>query len=250
MKAVLFAALLVFACVGGGATAQDSESAGAADPVGTWDAIVGEFATDDGGFRYEALMADTDATAGLDAVLAYFAETDTSAWERDDRLAFLINAYNAYTVKSVVELWPVESVLQEEGFFDGRTHVVSGVAMTLNTLENDHIRAAFGEPRIHFLVNCASTGCPPLVDDAVTADNLEALLDRQTRAYVRDTVVVADGSVQMSQIFEWFAGDFEAAGGVRAFVAGYLEEPAASHVRDTANAIGYTPYDWSLNARP
>ena len=127
--------------------------------IDAWQQILVAYVTEDGGFRYEALMDNAEHMALLDAHLATMAAADLSAMERDAKLAFLMNAYNAYTVRSVVELWPVSGVLEEDGFFDGREHTVGGTAMTLNALENDHIRAVFGEPRIHFLVNCASTGC-------------------------------------------------------------------------------------------
>ena len=219
--------------------------------VAPWQQILTAYVTDDGGFRYEALMANEEHLALLDGYLQSIASADLGAMERDDKLAFLMNAYNAYTVRSMIELWPVSSVLEEEGFFDGREHDVGGTAMTLNTLENEHIRAAFGEPRIHFLVNCASTGCPWLVDTMITADNLESLLATQTASFVRRTTVLdrEAGSVQVSQIFEWFAGDFEAGGGVRAFVAAQLEGDDAAFVADEATSIGFFEYDWSTNAR-
>lgn len=235
------------------ATSQPTSMAGTAtdeaSAVAGWGDVLETFVTDDGGFRYAALRANDVATAKLDAYLGYVAGIDTDALSRDARLALLINAYNAYTVKSVLELWPVESVLSEDGFFDGRTHLVAGAAMTLNQLENDHIRARFEEPRIHFLVNCASTGCPPLADVPVTADNLETLLESHARSYVRASFSRGEGSFSTSQIFDWFAGDFEASGGVREFIARYLDADDAEFVRDPANEMRHTEYDWSLNGR-
>lgn len=221
-----------------------------ADATAGWSAILDSYVTDDGGFRYEALMANADHVAALDAYVAHVATADIGAMERDDKLAFLINAYNALTVKSVTELWPVSNVLEEDGFFDGRTHTVGGVDMTLNGLENDQIRT-MGEPRIHFLVNCASTSCPPLADQVVTASNLSSMLDEHARAYVRSTTRVAadESTVYLSEIFNWFAGDFESAGGVREFVAGYLDDADAAFVRDEANTLAFSTYDWSINAR-
>ena len=219
--------------------------------VADWQQILTAYVTGDGGFRYEALMGNEEHMALLDGYLASIAASDLDSMERDEKLAFLINAYNAYTVRSMIELWPVSSVLEEDGFFDAREHNVGGTAMTLNTLENEHIRAAFGEPRIHFLVNCASTGCPWLVDTMITADNLESLLAAQTNSFVRRTTVIDRdaGSIQVSQIFEWFAADFEAGGGVRAFVAAQLEGDDATFVADETTSIGFFEYDWSTNAR-
>lgn len=227
----------------------DDDQEGAEPAIEAWARVLDRFVTDDGGFRYAALIADAGALADLDAWLRHVATIDLDPLERDARLALLINAYNAYTLKSVIELWPVESVLAEPGFFDARTHMVAGSETTLNGLENDRIRAVFGEPRIHFLVNCASTGCPPLAPVPVTADNLESLLEEHTRQFVRATVRPTGDSVELSQIFEWFAADFEPAGGVRAFVASYLEAELAERVLDDTVPLRFTPYDWSLNGR-
>jgi len=214
-----------------------------------WQAVLTEYVTDDGGFQYEALMGNADHLALVDAYIAYVAGADASSMERDDKLAFYINAYNALTVRSVIELWPVESVLSEDGFFDGRMHTVAGGEMTLNDLENNLIRGEeFSEPRIHFIVNCASTGCPWLLNEAITAANLEEKLDFGSRSYVQRTTVT-EGGIQESQNIEWVGGDFAAGGGVRAFLVAHLEGDAATFVGDEANEIGYFEYDWSLNAR-
>lgn len=215
-----------------------------------WASVL-QYVTDDGGFRYQALIDDAEARAALETFVATIAEPTTTPRERDEQLTFLINAYNAYTVRSVVQLWPVTGVLEEDGFFDARTHNVSGTQMTLNTLENESIRAQFNEPRIHFLVNCASTGCPWLIDEPVTAANLEALLERQATSYVTRTSQIdrSANTIAVSQIFEWFADDFAASGGVRAFLANHVAEADRAFVAAETTAITYFDYDWSLNSR-
>lgn len=234
------------------ASASTSDLIEVADAeVAVWQHILTAYVTDDGGFRYEALMGNEADMTVLDEHLASVASADLSTMEGTSKLAFLINAYNAYTVRSVVELWPVSGVLEEDGFFDGREHVVGGTPMTLNTLENEHIRAAFGEPRIHFVVNCASTGCPWLSSTMATAENLETLLAAQTSSFVQRTTVIdrEGGSIQVSQIFDWFSGDFEAGGGVRAFLVANLEGEDAAFVAEEATTIGFFDYDWTTNAR-
>lgn len=235
----------------GPAIAQSTSQPSAGYDTAAWNQIVSTYVTDDGGFRYQALAANAEHMAALDQFLAGVAAADPSGWSREEQLAFYINAYNALTVRSVVELWPVESVLSEDGFFDARTHTVAGAQTTLNDLENQRIREAFGEPRIHFAVNCASTGCPWLANFAYTASNLEESLDSQARAYIRRTAQIdrGDNTVRVSQIFEWFAADFEARGGVRAFVASYLEGEDAPFVAAEGTEISHFDYDWSVNAR-
>ena len=215
-----------------------------------WDALLEQYATADGGFRYAALRGSTEDVATLAQLVEVVAAASIDGFSTPERLAFWMNAYNILTVHSVLELWPVESVLDQAGFFDARTFTIAGETLTLNGLENDRIRT-LGEPRIHFLVNCASTSCPPLALDALTPSNLDALLSSQARAYVTGTSVLdrAANTVTISQIFEWFAGDFDASGGVRAFVAAQYSGDDAAFILNPDTTIAYTPYDWSLNGR-
>lgn len=220
-------------------------------PVGVWTMLVETYVTDDG-FRYEALRGNQEHVALLENLVEAVGATDESVLSRDQALAFYINAYNVLTIHSVLELWPVQSVMQEEGFFDERSHVVAGTEMTLNDLENDVIRdqERFGEPRIHFAVNCASVGCPPLQREAFTADNLERLLAAGARSFVRASTQIdrARNRVQASKLFEWFADDFGGADGARAFIASQLEGEDAELVRNERTQIQHFEYDWALNA--
>jgi len=234
--------------------AADPPRAAAPFDWAPWATILEAYVTDDGGFRYEALRAHEAHRAALSELVAAIAEADVDGWPRDAQLAFFINAYNVLVIHTVLERWPIESVIRSEGFFDGVEYPVAGTERTLNGLENDVIRDAerFGEPRIHFAVNCASAGCPPLADAPYAADTLEAMLERQTRAYVRATTQLDrdDDEVRVSRIFEWFTEDFGGAEGVRAFLAERLPDDDAAFVRDASTEIGHFEYDWALNDRP
>lgn len=234
------------------APAPASEAAApAADATQGWDAVLRRFVTADGGFRYKALAADTEAMAKLKAYTEQVAAADTSKLSREEALAFYINAYNATTVAEVLRLWPVTSVLKKEGFFDKTKHQIAGESLTLNDLENKKIREAFREPRIHFLVNCASASCPVLVGEVITAANLESLLERQATEYVSRTSRFPNGkkAVEISSIFDWFKDDFGGADGVRAFVVAHLPAERRDLVADKATKIGFFEYDWNTNAR-
>jgi hypothetical protein len=220
--------------------------------VAPWQGLLDAYATEDGGFRYEALRANAADRARLAALVQAVGDADPSAWSRDARLAFYIDAYNVLVIYEVLRRWPLESVIRSDGFFDGATFAVAGEERTLNALENEVIRGdAFAEPRIHFAVNCASAGCPPLSRTAYTARNLEAQLAAQASRYVRETTRIdrAHDRVEVSQIFEWFGADFEPAGGVRAFVAAQLEAEDAAFVLRDETTIAHFEYDWTLNAR-
>lgn len=219
--------------------------------VAPWAAILRSHVTDDGGFRYAALEADATARGALDGYLEGVAEAEPAGWPREVRLAFYIDAYNALTIRQVVAGWPVENVMEEEGFFREREHVVAGRTLTLDALENQLIRPEFGEPRIHFAVHCASAGCPPLAATPYTGANLEERLEAQTRAYLRASTNADSGAgtLEVSRVFEWFTDDFEAAGGPKAFLQRYLEGEAATLAQAPATTLEYIDWDWSLNAR-
>jgi hypothetical protein len=215
-----------------------------------WAMILRSYTTTDGGFRYAALHAHAEHRALLDAYVHAVGTADPSRWTRDEQLAFYLDAYNALTVHAVISRWPLRSVMDVQGFFDRVEHRVAGRAMTLNHLENDVIRAGFRDPRIHFAVNCASASCPPLHREPFTTQrDLGATLDRLTRAFVRRSTRVTNDAVRVSKVFEWFAADFEPRGGVRAFVASQLDEPAASQVREESRTLRHATYDWATNAR-
>ena len=214
-----------------------------------WGTLLATYVAEDGGFRYQALMANEDHLAALERAVVAIGGAQDQGWESTEALTFYVNAYNALTVAAVLEAWPTRSVMQVEGFFDTVTHRVAGGSMTLNELENDILRSdRFDEPRIHFLVNCASKGCPPLSRELYTPDGIDTTMALAARRYVRATTELGSHRVKISRLFEWFAEDFGGAEGVRRFVADQLEGEAAEHVRNERTTLGYRDYDWSLNA--
>lgn len=233
------------------ATPEAVPASPAADPTAGWDGLLHSFVTADGGFRYQALAANAEAMGKLKAFTDMVATADTSSFSREEALAFYINAYNATTISEVLRLWPVTSVLKKEGFFDKTKHTIAGESLTLNELEAKKIREPFKEPRIHFLVNCASASCPYLVGEAITAANLETLLERQATEYVTRTTVFPKGkkSFEISSIFDWYKDDFGGADGVRAFIASHVAADRRDFVSDKANKVAFFNYDWATNAR-
>ena len=177
---------------------------------------------------------------------------------RAARLAFWINAYNAFTIQAVTEHLPglksVQDPYPEFGFFKRKVQTVSGEPLSLNDIENTIVRPRFKDPRIHAALNCASVSCPPLAPFAYTAKDLEKQLTGQMRRFARDGArnpISAGGPVKLSQIFNWYKDDFAAAGGVAAYLAKYLDEGSAKAVAqaEAAGQLQYVEYDWRLNAR-
>ena len=201
-----------------------------------------------GGGRYAAWHDNAADRAALEKVVAAVAQQKPEG-SRDEKLAFYFNAYNANILQGVLEKYPVKSVRDIAplfGFFTQTRLTVAGEKMSFNHLEKDLIHG-LGEPRMHFALNCASASCPPLRPKAYTGEKLSAELDQQTAAFLNNNPfgvkATDDGKkVEALKIFDWYAGDFQAAGGVEAFINKYRKPPLAPEAR-----ISYMNYDWSLN---
>ncbi|MHC4947719.1 MAG: DUF547 domain-containing protein [Planctomycetota bacterium] len=236
-----------------------------ADPRGTLLAVANsryaqllDVAVDaEGLVRYDRLDSAT-WSASLDSIVAAYAKASMPE-DRAARLAFLCNAYNANVLAMVVEerrAGPVESVEAVDGFFDERSITVAGQTMTLNGLENDHVRP-HDDPRTHAALVCAAASCPPLRDEPYRATRLDEQLDDQSRRWVNDASKnrLDDDGLRLSRIFEWYEADFatEPYGDVVGFVRAYAdaEGPFASlGVSAETPDVGYLEYDWALNAAP
>ena len=216
----------------------------------------------DGWVGYAALKAAPQPLDAYLATLAAVPEAEFKTWPEKERLAFLINLYNAATLKLIVDHYPVASIKKIGGFFnfgglgDGpwaqKVVRLFGRVTTLDYVEHEIIRKEYGEARVHFALVCAARGCPPLRAEAWTADRLEAQLDEQGKIFLGQTaknrVEAKARTLYLSPIFKWFAGDFEAASGsVEKFVTPFLPEAARTALTAGGFKISYTDYDWSLN---
>lgn len=160
--------------------------------------------------------------------------------------AFWINGYNLSVIKGIVENYPINSPLDKAGFFDKTTYDIGGKQITLNDIENKLLRANFPkEARFHFVLVCAGLGCPPIISNAYTPEKLDAQLQKQTELSLNNPnfIRVKGKKVNLSQIFEWYNGDFTQGGkSLIEFVNLYRTEKL-----DTKAKVGYYPYDWALN---
>ncbi len=188
-------------------------------------------------------------------VLASVPESAFKKWSKDEQMAFLINLYNAATLKLVADHYPVKSIKDiggSKGPWKQDVVRVFGKLVSLDHIEHDLLRPKYKDPRVHFGVNCASIGCPPLRNEAFQATKLGAQLDEQGRAFVRDTSKnkfdAKSKTLYLSSIFDWFKGDFTAKSGtVEKFIAPYLNEADRKLVEQGGVTIKYMEYDWKLN---
>ncbi len=206
-------------------------------------------------FDYGGVTAEE--RAALDAYLEALAATEVSALARPEQFAFWANLYNALTVRVVLDHYPVESIrdidispgLFASGPWGAELIEVEGVPLTLDEIEHRILRPIWGDPRIHYAVNCAAIGCPDLRPAPWRAATLDADLDAAARDYVADPRglrVTADGLV-VSKIYAWFIEDFGGdEGGVRAHLARYAPPDLRARIED-AEGVADTAYDWALN---
>ncbi|SIS41863.1 Protein of unknown function, DUF547 [Zobellia uliginosa] len=160
--------------------------------------------------------------------------------------AFYINGYNLLVIKGVIDNYPLRSPLDVGGFFDGKKYEIGGKKTTLNDIENKLLRAKFPEEaRFHFVLVCGGLGCPPIIAEAYLPTTLDAQLDKQTRLALNDLqfIQLNKNKVRVSQIFEWYKGDFTQNGqGLIDFINKYKTEPLPEKTK-----VSYYPYDWTLN---
>jgi len=200
---------------------------------------------------YEALHA---SPAPLDAYLERIADAPFDALGRDGKLALLVNAYNACTLRLILDHWPVKSIthIPRDERWKGRAWTVGGRRLTLHEMEHDECRARFREPRVHFALNCASIGCPPLRREAYTAARLEEQLADQARRVHRESrwfrFDEGAGIVYLTRLYDWYGGDFrQVADSVLAYAARHASQLADRDL--DALDVRFLDYDWDVNAQ-
>ncbi len=208
---------------------------------------------------YAKLKADP---AELDAYLKEIAAVpagEFARWPEADRLALLINLYNAQTLRLIINHYPLKSI-RDIGTVPGaawREPIVrqGGQVVTLDYLENKIIRGDYREPRIHFALVCAAVSCPPLRGEPYVGARLNAQLDEQTRVFLataeKNRFDAKDGTLHLSQIFKWYEKDFTTpAGSLAAYVQPFLPSAQRNALTDPAKVkVKFTDYDWALNAQ-
>ncbi len=158
--------------------------------------------------------------------LARVREEEYTNWTTPEKLAFWINAYNAFTIAAILDNYPItrrlsligpfvpsNSILQIKGVWDGLKWQAAGKTVTLEEIEHEILRKEFGEPRIHAAINCASIGCPDLSREAYIPQSLEEQLSQASAAFINNSakgLKVDEGrrKVRFSKIFKWFGDDF------------------------------------------
>ena len=200
-------------------------------------------------------------------------------WNDQAKIAFWINAYNAFTLQAIIDRYPIQasfwkaaiypenSIRQIGGVWDELQFGVMGKKMTLDEIEHTVLRVEFNEPRIHIALVCAALGCPPLRNEPYSGEQLDAQLNDQARKFFNNPLKfrldTQTATVGLSPIFKWFGADFVKTYGtdkkfsdrsdperaVLNFISTYLDDSDLRYLTTGAYSIDYLDYDWSLNER-
>ena len=209
---------------------------------GIWDQALLLNVTEDGQVNYEGFMQDSSL------LYKYFAKLSENPpqddWSKEEKLAYWINAYNAYTIKLIIDSYPIKSIKDIKDPWDKEFFKIDGEWFSLGQLEHKILRK-FGDPRIHFAINCASYSCPVVWNRAYTAENVDEALDTQTRLFINDPTrnIITKNQVKVSKIFTWFKKDFKMNGND---VTDFINKYATVKIANQSNK-GYTKYNWDLN---
>lgn len=216
---------------------------------------------------YAAIKAKhSELKSYLDSLSAV-TQNEFDTWEKPKQLAFLINAYNAFTVELILTKYPnLKSIKDLGSFFSSpwsKEFVpLLGKTRSLDDIEHGLIRGSrkYNDPRIHFAVNCASIGCPALREEAYTATDLESQLQAQTVRFLSDTTrnIAQDNTLSVSSIFKWYGEDFEKGfKGANTLQQFFLQYPKAlklipaqqKALKNNNMKVKFLDYNWDLNAR-
>ena len=215
-----------------------------------WDALLKNF-VDKGQVNYQKLYKNSEQ---LNIYLSRLKENSPSSeWTKEESLAYWINAYNAFTLKIILDNYPVESIKDIgskiqipliNSAWDIPFIEIGDKELTLNDIEHRILRKDFNEPSIHFAIVCASVSCPALRSEAYTAGKIHKQLNEQTLAFINDRTKnqITPNNAKISKIFSWFEGDFTKEG----TLIDYLNLYSEVKIKNDAE-ISYLDYNWSLN---
>ena len=220
-----------------------------------WSELLDRF-VEDGTVDYQGFKKNETE---LDRYLSVLDKTDPETLSESDQLAFYINGYNAYTVKLILDNFknakPPLSIRKIGGIFTSPWGIsfvrIGGKTYSLDEVEHEIIRPRFGEPRIHFAVNCASKSCPPLIKVAYEGETIDEQLEKSTRDFLmnRSHNYLEGSTLYLSSIFKWYGEDFQddPASFVRAHSGGALAEQLGNQGSEVK--VKFLDYDWSLNGK-
>lgn len=211
-------------------------------------------------FDYAGLKANAADSARLSGYLKDLGAINPDTLSRDEAIAFYANLYNALTIDLIIQNYPLDSIRKAKTYNGDKVNglsgpwkkvktVINGETLSLDDIEHKILRVKYPSPYVHYMVNCASVGCPNLLDMAWDAETYVTLRKEAAAAYINSPrgVVVTPKGLRVSSIYKWFKEDF---GGTKATVLEHIREYAdsdlAAAIDNGATIVDYD-YDWSVN---
>lgn len=252
-KLIVFVSMLIFLPIQKGFSFDHSHM--------VWTNVLKEYQSSTGLVNYKKLKKDISEDKSH-SFLLYIKSLESvkfnvyKKFSDKEKMAFLINAYNAFTFKLIVDKYPVKSIRDIGSLFTKPWDVeffslLDGKIKSLDPIEHKWLRLKFKDFRIHAAVNCASISCPPLRNEAFTAEKLDSQLEEQMKVWIadksRNEFDHAKKEWKVSKIFDWYESDFKDWGnGVKNIVNKYLPKPLDKKTLEKID-LDYLPYDWNLN---
>ncbi|MEM7757415.1 MAG: DUF547 domain-containing protein [Cyanobacteria bacterium P01_A01_bin.40] len=227
--------------------------------------VLQTYVNDQGLVDYAGLQANREQLDRFNQSLGDVTAETYASWSEAEQIAFLTNAYNAFTLQSIIDQNPLKDSIRDiSGVWNRRKFTLAGEQRTLNNIEHDILRKEFNEPRIHVALVCAAMSCPPLRNEPYFPETLDAQLNDQTIKFAASphgfSLDTQDKRVYISSIFKWYGQDFEPSYGTKTkfngndkqrAVLNYLSPVLKSETQTFLNQedykVKYLDYDWSLN---
>lgn len=214
-----------------------------------WNELLVKYVSNDGKVDY---LTFKNESAKLDKYLALLQNNaPESNWSKEEKIAYWVNAYNAFTIKLILKNYPLKSIteikINNQNAWDYKWIKIGKETMSLNDIEHSKLRGQFNDARIHFVLNCASYSCPILLNEALTSKDLEVQLENQTIKFINDPLrnSISSANVQVSQLFNWYKSDFTENG---KSLIDFINQYSKVKISNTAK-ISYLEYNWKLNSK-
>lgn len=245
--------LLLFTATLLACTTLNPQAEGSTPPShASWDALLKKHVNANGEVDYEGFKKDrVQLQSYLDLLSSH--APDDATWSENQKLAYWINVYNAFTIELILRHHPLESIKDigskiqvpfVNSPWDVKFIEIAGETYDLNNIEHNILRKLFDEPRIHFAIVCASVSCPNLRAEAYTGDKVQDQLEEDAIYFVNDSSKnkLSADKVELSKIFSWFTGDFTKKGSLIDFLNQYSELDINENAK-----VSHLDYNWGLN---
>jgi hypothetical protein len=206
-----------------------------------WNILLQKHVSEKGNVNYKGFKKDELKLKSYLTLLSKIMPDDS--WSKGKKMAYWINAYNAFTIQLILDNYPISSIKDIENPWDIEFINLGDKTFSLNDIEHEILRK-MNDPRIHFGIVCASVSCPKLQNVAFEASNLDSQLDIAAKEFLADPARnnLSKDSIQLSKIFKWFAKDFKNEGSLIDFLNKYSEITISQNAKKS-----YKDYDWNLN---